>query len=47
MALRYRDRGHQGLGSANGADGSVVYANQGALAYINSTLDRYRALVLT
>jgi hypothetical protein len=45
VALRYRDRGREGLAMAAGGGESATYtANPGGLAFINGVLERYRAI---
>lgn len=47
VALRYRDRGREGLGSASMGGEAATYSSAGALAYIMSVLDAHRDLVVT
>ena len=42
IAVRYKDRGHAGVDSASGGDGSVNYGVAGNLAYMESVLEKYR-----
>jgi hypothetical protein len=47
VALRYRDRGREGLAAASGAgEGATFTATPGGLAFIHGVLERYRPTVV-
>lgn len=44
VALRYKDRGHAGVDSSSGGEGSVSYGNAGTLAYLEGALEPYSVM---